>query len=63
MTVTILTYKPTEAELSAIRKGEAAIARRQNVSLTEFLSLTKFPEDLRRLDRKARAKVVREGSR
>ena len=30
-------YKPTKSELAAIRKGEAAIARGQSVSLTDFL--------------------------
>jgi len=30
-------YKPTKAERTAIRKGEAAIARGESVSLTEFL--------------------------
>ena len=31
------TYQPTKAEWAAIRKGEAAIARNQHVSLTGFL--------------------------
>ena len=31
------TYKPTKSELVAIRKGEAAIARGDSVSLSEFL--------------------------
>jgi len=30
-------YKPTKSELAAIRKGEAAIARGESVSLTDFL--------------------------
>ena len=30
-------YKPTKAELTAIRKGEAAITRGDYVSLTDFL--------------------------
>ena len=30
-------YKPTRAELTAIREGEAAIANRDYVSLEEFL--------------------------
>lgn len=30
-------YQPTKAEWAAIRKGEAAIARNQHVSLTDFL--------------------------
>jgi hypothetical protein len=31
------TYKPTKAELAAIRKGEAAFARGEFVTLAEFL--------------------------
>ena|SRR5260370_23964004 len=31
------TYKPTKREWATIRKGEAAIARGESVSLTEFL--------------------------
>jgi predicted transcriptional regulator len=31
------TYKPTKAELAAIRKGEAAIARGEFVTLAEFI--------------------------
>lgn len=31
------TYKPTKSELAMIRKGEAAIARGESVSLTDFL--------------------------
>jgi predicted transcriptional regulator len=31
------TYKPTKAELAAIRKGEAEIARGQYVTLTDPL--------------------------
>jgi bifunctional DNA-binding transcriptional regulator/antitoxin component of YhaV-PrlF toxin-antitoxin module len=30
-------YQPTKAEWAAIRKGEAAIARGQHISLTDFL--------------------------
>ena len=30
-------YKPTKSEVAAIRKGEAAIARGESVSLTGFL--------------------------
>ena len=30
-------YKPTEAELAAILKGEAALARGDSVSLEEFM--------------------------
>jgi AbrB family looped-hinge helix DNA binding protein len=33
------TYKPTKAEWAAIRKGEAAIASGDSVSLTEFLNV------------------------
>ena len=33
------TYRPTKAELTAIRKGEAAIARDGYVSLEEFLDM------------------------
>ena len=33
------TYKPTKAEMSAIRKGEAAIASCDSVSLDEFLNV------------------------
>jgi AbrB family looped-hinge helix DNA binding protein len=50
-------YKPTKAELAAIRKGEAAIARGEYVSLADFL------HDLDRPRRKARAKAVRKVSR
>jgi hypothetical protein len=32
------TYKPTKKELAAIRRGEAAIARGEYVSLNKFLS-------------------------
>jgi bifunctional DNA-binding transcriptional regulator/antitoxin component of YhaV-PrlF toxin-antitoxin module len=31
-------YKPTKSELAAIHKGEAAIARGDSVSLSEFLN-------------------------
>lgn len=30
-------YKPTKSEMAAIRNGQAAIARGESVSLTEFL--------------------------
>ena len=36
-TVDATVYKPTKSELAAIRNGEAALARGQHVSLTEFL--------------------------
>jgi hypothetical protein len=45
-----VTYKPTKSELAAIRRGEAAIARGQRVSLTDFLN-TLYPNR-----RKARSK-------
>ena len=51
------TYKPTKAELAAIRKGEAAIARGECVSLSDFL------HDLHGRRRKAGAKASREVSR
>jgi len=51
------TYKPTKAELAAIRKGEAAIARGEYVSLSDFL------HDLDGRRRKAGAKASREISR
>ena len=40
ITITVVdppTYRPTKAEWTVIRKGEAAIARGESVSLTEFL--------------------------
>ena len=51
------TYKPTKAELTAIRKGEAAIARGDYVSLTDFL------HEMDRPRRKAGAKATRKVSR
>lgn len=51
------TYKATKAELGAIRKGEAAIAQGEHVSLTEFLN------DLDRPRRKTGAKTARKVSR
>ena len=51
------TYRPTKAELAAIRKGEAAIARGQYVSLTEFL------HDLDHPRRKTGTEAVRKVSR
>jgi predicted transcriptional regulator len=47
------TYKPTKAELAAIRKGEAEIARGEYVTLTDFL------HDLDRPSRKSGTKIVR----
>jgi hypothetical protein len=38
ITVQAPTYKPTNAELTAIRKGETEIARGQHVSLAELLN-------------------------
>jgi predicted transcriptional regulator len=49
-------YKPTKAELAAIRKGEAAIARGDYVSLTEFL------HEMDRPHRKTGAKAARKVS-
>jgi bifunctional DNA-binding transcriptional regulator/antitoxin component of YhaV-PrlF toxin-antitoxin module len=51
------TYKPNKGELAAIRKGEAAVARGEYVSLSEFL------HDLDRSRRKAGAKAMRKVSR
>lgn len=47
------TYKPTKSEWAAIRRGEAAIARGESVSLTEFLN------GLENRRRKAGAKTSR----
>jgi bifunctional DNA-binding transcriptional regulator/antitoxin component of YhaV-PrlF toxin-antitoxin module len=51
------TYRPTKGELAAIRKGEAAVARGEYVSLTEFL------HDLEHPRRKSGAKAARKVSR
>ena len=51
------TYKPSTTELAAIRKGEAALARGESVSLTEFLN------DLDRPRRKTGSKGSRKVSR
>ena len=51
------TYKPTKAELAAIRKGEAAIAKGNYVTLTELSN------DLDRHRRKAGTKAARKVSR
>jgi bifunctional DNA-binding transcriptional regulator/antitoxin component of YhaV-PrlF toxin-antitoxin module len=51
------TYRPTKGELSAIRKGEAAIDR------GDYVTLTELSHDLDRNRRKARAKTARKGSR
>ena len=50
-------YKPTKAELTAIRKGEAAIARGGALSLTEFLNGLDRPR--RKTSPKASRKVSR----
>jgi predicted transcriptional regulator len=47
------TYKPTKAELAAIRKGEAEIARGEYVTLTDLL------HDLDPPRRKSGTKAVR----
>jgi predicted transcriptional regulator len=46
-------YKPTTAELAAIRRGEAAIAR------GEFVTLPQLLHELDRSRRRARAKTDR----
>jgi bifunctional DNA-binding transcriptional regulator/antitoxin component of YhaV-PrlF toxin-antitoxin module len=51
------TYKPTKAELAAIRKGEVQIARGESVTLTELLNGLEHPRS------KGRAKAVRKTSR
>ena len=51
------TYKPTKAELSAIRKGEAEIARGEFVTLRELL------HDMDRRRRKGGTKTARKVSR
>jgi bifunctional DNA-binding transcriptional regulator/antitoxin component of YhaV-PrlF toxin-antitoxin module len=51
------TYEPTKAELAAIRKGQAAIARGESVGLTDFLN------GLDSHRRKAGAKTNRKSSR
>lgn len=50
-------YKPTKAEWAAIRRGEAAIARGDSVSLADFL------HDLDSQRRKTGAKASRKVSR
>jgi bifunctional DNA-binding transcriptional regulator/antitoxin component of YhaV-PrlF toxin-antitoxin module len=50
-------YKPTKSELAAIRKGEAAVARGEYVSLTGFLN------GVDRNRRKAGTKTSRRSSR
>jgi bifunctional DNA-binding transcriptional regulator/antitoxin component of YhaV-PrlF toxin-antitoxin module len=51
------TYRPTKGELSAIRKGEAAIAS------GDYVTLTELSHDLDRHRRKAGAKTARKISR
>jgi bifunctional DNA-binding transcriptional regulator/antitoxin component of YhaV-PrlF toxin-antitoxin module len=51
------TYKPTKAELAAIRKGEAEIARGEYVTVTGLL------HDLDRNRRKSGIKATRKVSR
>jgi bifunctional DNA-binding transcriptional regulator/antitoxin component of YhaV-PrlF toxin-antitoxin module len=51
------TYKPTKAELAAIRKGEAQIARGECMTLTELLNGLEHPRS------KGRAKAGRRASR
>jgi predicted transcriptional regulator len=51
------TYKPTKAELAAIRKGEAEIAR------GEFVTLAEFIHEMDRSHRKVGAQKPRKVSR
>ena len=51
------TYKPTKSEMAAIQNGQAAIARGESVSLTDFL------HGLDHNRRKAGAKTSRKVSR
>jgi bifunctional DNA-binding transcriptional regulator/antitoxin component of YhaV-PrlF toxin-antitoxin module len=57
ITVSQPTYKPTKAEMSAIRKGEAAIAG------GDYVTLTELSHDLDRNRRKTSAKTARKVSR
>jgi len=50
------TYKPTKAELAAIRKGEAEVARGEYVTLTDIL------HDLDRNRRRSGPKTARKVS-
>ena len=56
-TITAPAYKPTRSELAAIEKGEAAIARGEHVSLSDFLHGVDGPR------RKTGAKRARKDSR
>jgi predicted transcriptional regulator len=51
------TYKPTKAEWAAIRRGEAALARGESLSLTEFLH--ELDSHGRKTGRKGNRKVSR----
>jgi hypothetical protein len=51
------TYKPTKAELAAIQKGEAEVARGEYVTLPDLL------HDMDRNRRKSRTKTARKVSR
>jgi hypothetical protein len=51
------TYKPTKAELAAMREGEAAFAN------GDFLTLTEFLHEMDRSRRRAGAKTSRKISR
>jgi len=53
------TYKPTKAELAAIRKGEAEIARGEFLTLTEFLH--EMDRNRREVGVKASRKAFRRG--
>jgi hypothetical protein len=49
------TYKPTKAELAAIREGEAEFARGEFLTLAEFLH--EMERNRRKVDRKACRKI------
>ena len=53
------TYKPTKAELAAMRKGEAEIAEGNFLTLTEFLH--EMDRNRRKIGEKAGRKVSRSG--
>ena len=52
------TYKPSKAEWAAIRRGEAALARGESVSLSEFLK-NELDSPRRKASAKDRRKVSR----
>jgi len=56
-TVESPTYKPTKAELAAIRKGEAEIAR------GEYATVSELPQGLDRQRRKSGTRAARKASR